>query len=294
MRDQENMDVDSLAKRIASDIDVLSDLPSPSPVVARLSATLGDDDVEVRTIEAIIGQDPVVAGKVIHAANAAAYASHTPTASIRAALLRLGVIRVRRLAMLFGLFNAYPGPRVPEGFWQHSLAVAQLTDLVVQHMTAGGNANPDEVFIAGLLHDLGLLVLATHYPREYRAIREAAAEEDKPLDEVEDAVMGIDHGMIGEILAAHWMLPRPACAAIRAHHRIDLAGPDYRQNALIVHLAEAACGHAQLADIGEGVLLRLDDPAVVELGIGPESLAVILAEAQVQAERAAELIGFGR
>jgi HD-like signal output (HDOD) protein len=157
------MDVDSLAKRIASDIDVLSDLPSPSPVVARLSATLGDDDVEVRTI-----------------------------------------------------------------------------------------------------------------------------------NDVEDAIMGIDHGMIGEILAAHWMLPRPACAAIRAHHRIDLAGPDYRQNALIVHLAEAACGHAQLADIGEGVLLHPDDPAVVELGIGPESLAVILADAQVHAERAAELIGFGR
>jgi HD-like signal output (HDOD) protein len=97
------------------------------------------------------------------------------------------------------------------------------------------------VFIAGLLHDLGLLVLATHYPREYRAIREAAAEENKPLDDVEDAVMEIDHGMIGEILAAHRMLPRPACAAI-----------------------------------------------------GPESLAVILAEAQVQAEQAAELIGFGR
>jgi HD-like signal output (HDOD) protein len=70
MRDQENMDVDSLAKRIAIDIDVLSDLPSPSPVVARLSATLGDDDVEVRTIEAIIGQGPVVVGKVIHAASA--------------------------------------------------------------------------------------------------------------------------------------------------------------------------------------------------------------------------------
>ena len=77
-------------------------------------------------------------------------------------------------------------------------------------------------------------------------------------------------------------------------HRIDLAGADYRQNALIVHVAEAACEHAQLADIGEGVILQPDDAAVAELGIGPESLAVILAEAQVQAERAAELIGFGR
>ena len=61
-----------------------------------------------------------------------------------------------------------------------------------------------------------------------------------------------------------------------------------------MHLAEAACGHAQLADIGEGVLLRPDDPAVVELGIGPESVAVIRAWAQVQSERAAELIGFRR
>ncbi|HTY78987.1 MAG TPA: HDOD domain-containing protein [Candidatus Bathyarchaeia archaeon] len=284
--------MENLARRIATDIDVLSDLPSPSPVVARLSSTLGNDDVEVRTIEEIISQDPVVAGKVIHAANAAAYASHTPTASIRTALLRLGVIRVRRLAMLFGLFNAYPGPRVPEGFWQHSLAVGHLTDVVVQHMTVPVHASTDDVFIAGLLHDLGLLVLASHYSREYRAIREAAAQQQKPLDEVEDDVLGIDHGMIGEILAAHWTLPRPACAAIRGHHRIHLAGTDYRQHALIVHMAEAACSHAQLADIGEGVLLQPEDPAVSELGIGADSLTLILAEAQVQAERAAELVGF--
>jgi HD-like signal output (HDOD) protein len=294
MCSQEDMRMEDLAQRIASDIDILSDLPSLSPVVAKLSATLGKDDVEVRTIEGIIGQDPVVAGKVIHAANAAAYASHTPTASIHAALLRLGVIKVRRLAMLFGLFNAQPGPRVPEGFWHHSLAVAQLTELVVQHMTVKEDTNTDEVFIAGLLHDLGLLVLATHYPSEYRAIRKAAAVERKPLDEVEDALLGIDHGMIGEILAAHWMLPTSVCAAIRAHHRVDLAGAEYRQNAMIVHVAEAACGHAQLADIGEGVLLRPDDPIAAELGIDPEGLSVILAEAQVLAEEAAELIGFGR
>lgn len=287
------MPVASLAERIGEDIEVLSDLPSP--VVARLAATLGHEDVEVAAIERIIGQDPVVAGKVIHAANAAAYASHTPTASIRSALLRLGVIRVRRLAMLFGLYNASPGPRVPEGFWRHSLAVATLTEVVLRHVTVEErSADADSVFLAGLLHDLGLLVLATHYPREYRALREAANREGKPLDEVEDAVLGTHHGSIGERLAAHWMLPAPVCAAIRAHHRIDLSETEYRQGAVVVYVAEAACGHAEVADIGEGVKVREGEPALVELGISPEALGMILTEAEAEAQRAAELVGFGR
>ena len=289
-----DMPVASLAERIRGDVDLLSDLPTA--VVVRLAATLGRDDVEVAVIERIICQDPVVTGKVIHAANAAAYASHTPTSSIRSALLRLGVVRVRRLALLFGLYNAPPGSKVPEGFWRHSLAVANLTEVVLRHVTVEeGSVDADSVFLAGLLHDLGLLVLATHYPSEYRALREAAHLQGKSLDEVEDALLGTHHGSIGERLAAHWMLPAPVCAAIRAHHRIDLSETEYRQEALVVHVAEAACGHAELADIGEGVMLREGEPALVELGISPEGLGAIVAEAQVEAEWAAELIGgFGR
>ena len=103
----------TLVDRISAGPGTLGDLPSPSPVLAKLSATLGSADVELIEIEEIIGQDPVVAGRVIHAANAASYAARSPTTTIHNALLRLGVVRVRRLALLTALHNALPGRRVP-------------------------------------------------------------------------------------------------------------------------------------------------------------------------------------
>lgn len=283
----------TLADRISADLELVSDLPSPSPVLAKLSATLGSADVELSEIEEIISQDPVVAGRVIHAANAAAYAAHSPTTSIHNALLRLGVVRVRRLALLAALHNALPPRGLPAAFWPHSLAAASCAEVITRSVLARQpGADPDAVFLAALLHDLGLLVLASHYPREYEALHEARAREDRPLDEVEDSVLGIDHGAIGERLASHWLLPRPVCAAIRAHHRLGTVEPEHRCNALIVHLADALCHHAGIAEMGEAVVLPPDDPALTELGIDADMLAVLVAEARLEAERAAQGLRF--
>jgi HD-like signal output (HDOD) protein len=283
----------SLEERIRTDLELLGDLPSPSPVLHKLSTTLGHADVEVWQIEEIIGQDPVVAGRVVHAANAAAYAAHSPTTTIHNALMRLGVIRVRRLALLASLYNALPGRQVPEGFWPHSLTVASCAEVIARNLggARGGNVDPDGVFLAALLHDLGLLVLSTHYPREYRSLREAVARQGGGLDEVEDAVLGIDHGAIGERLAAHWLLPRNVCAAIRGHHRPDAVEPEHRHGALMVHLADALCYHVGLAEMGEGVTLGPEDPAIVEFRIDAPMLATLVEEAKVEAERAAEALG---
>src|SRR5206468_881712 len=122
----------NVAERISTDLELLSDLPSPSPVLAKLSSTLGRADVELIDIEQIISQDPVVAGRVIHAANAAAYATHQPTTTIRNALLRLGLVRVRRIALLVSLYNALPGRRVPPTFWPHSLAAAACAAVIAR------------------------------------------------------------------------------------------------------------------------------------------------------------------
>lgn len=283
----------SLADRIDADLDLVSDLPSAPSVLVKLSATLGRADVELIEIEEIISQDPVVAGRVIHAANAAAYAAHSPTATIHNALLRLGVVRVRRLALLVGLYNALPERRLAGAFWPHSLAAASCAEVVTRTaLPRPPGADPDAVFLAALLHDLGLLVLASHYPREYKALHEALAREGRPLDELEDAMLGIDHGAIGERLARHWLLPPPVCAAIRAHHRLDTVGPEHRGTALIVHLADSLCYRAGIAEMNEGVVLRPDDPALAELGIDEDMLAVLVVEAQLESQQAARALTF--
>lgn len=150
----------TLAERIFADLETLSDLPSPSPVLVRLSSTLGRDDVDLREIEELIGQDPVLAGRLIQAANAAVFAGYGPTSSIRNALLRLGLIRVRRLALMLGLFNAMPASRTPEGFWPQSLGTAICSEVILRHVTPPkALADPDAIFLAALLNDVGLLVL---------------------------------------------------------------------------------------------------------------------------------------
>lgn len=92
----------TFADRFAADLEALNDLPSPSPVLVKLTSTLGRGDVELREIEALIVRDPVIAARVIQAANSAAFAGYGATSSIRNALLRLGIERVRRLALLVG------------------------------------------------------------------------------------------------------------------------------------------------------------------------------------------------
>ena len=282
----------SLVDQISSDLETLGDLPSPSPVLAKLSTTLGREDIELVEIEEIIGQDPVVAGRVIQAANAASYASRSPTTTIHNALLRLGVIRVRRLALLITLYNALPGRRVPERFWPHSLAAASCAEVLTRNLPAqSSDGDADAIFLAALLHDVGLLVLASHYPEHYQTLCDAAIREGRSFDEVEDAVLGIDHGAIGERLAELWLLPPAVGATIRAHHRLDAVGPEYRHNALVVHLADALCYHVGIGDMGEGVVLLPDDPALLALGVGPDMLALLMKEAKVESERAGQALG---
>jgi HD-like signal output (HDOD) protein len=281
----------TLAERIFGDLETLNDLPSPSPVLVRLSSTLGRADIDLREIEELIGQDPVLAGRLIQAANAAVFAGYGPTSSIRNALLRLGLIRVRRLALMLGLFNAMLASRTPEGFWPQSLGTAVCSEVILRHVTPPkALADPDAIFLAALLHDMGLLVLSSHYRKEDLELLDVASREGKTLDDVEDAVLGIDHGLIGARLAIQWSLPPVVCAAIRGHRRTDQVLPEHRWNTLVVHLADALCRETGIAGMNEAPGLRRDDPALAELGIAPALLPTLTEEARVEVRRATDAL----
>ena len=80
-------------------------------------------------------------------------------------------------------------------------------------------------------------------------------------------------------------------ATIRAHHRLDTVGPQYRHSALVVHLADALCYHIGIAEMGEGVVLLPDDPGLLELGVGPDTLALLMNEAKAESARAGQAFG---
>jgi putative nucleotidyltransferase with HDIG domain len=275
------------AGRIGEDLQLLAKLPPLSPVVAQLTATLSADEVDFRDVERIIRRDPVIAARVIGAANAAAYAGHAPTSSIHAAIMRLGVLAVRRLAFLLSLYSAIPVPPAErKTFWHHSLAVAHAADVITRHVpTWSAGPNMEQAFLAALLHDLGLLAISRHYPKENAEIMARAREDRIARWQVEREVLGIDHAELGGRLAGHWAFPDAITTVITYHHDFNAAPPAYRWLAAVVALADALCNEDESASMGEGSYAGTIEETIALLRLPPDVLGRIVDETRVDATR---------
>lgn len=283
-----------LAERFVDDLEGLSDLPTHSPVLAQLLATLGRDDASLTDVAAIIRDDPVLSARVLRAANSVVYAARTPVATIREALLRLGFLTVRRLAMVVSLYTAVPSRKhqaAHEAYWQHSLGVAHASEAIARRVPEWPEeADPELLFLGGLLHDIGLLVLENHYPREYASVAEAAKAERMPFVAAERAVLETDHGELGALLARHWALPVAIEAMIRTHHEPETAAPAHRWSAHVVHLADFVCGSEGIGDFRENASEGVDAATCQALGIGVDIVPDIVEETHQEVRRALSLL----
>ncbi|MBM3217797.1 MAG: HDOD domain-containing protein [Candidatus Rokubacteria bacterium] len=272
---------------VIADLKRLSKLPPLSPVVAQLTATLSGDDVDFRDLERIIRRDPVITARVIGAANAAAYAGHAPTTSIHASVMRLGVLAVRRLAFLLSLYNAVPvEPAERKAFWRHSLAVAYAADVVTRHVpTWSAGTQMEQAFLAALLHDLGLLALGRHYPKENEMVMARVAEDRVARSHVEREIFGVDHAEIGARLAMHWAFPKTITPVIACHHDFASAPEEAQWLSAVVALADALCNEDETSAMGEGSRVGTIEEAIALLGLAPDALAQIVDQTRADSAR---------
>jgi putative nucleotidyltransferase with HDIG domain len=166
------------------------------------------DDASVGDLGVVIEEDVVITGSVLSIANSALYSRHSRVASLRQAIARLGIHKTRNV--LLGLTvsrwcNAVrvPGPWSSTRFNAHSLAVATLSDLIVQNVPSG---NPEWAFVAGLLHDIGLPLIAVGLPEQFRAITMQPGD-DLQIVERERELLGFTHFDLGAELLARWNCP---------------------------------------------------------------------------------------
>ena len=192
------------------------------------------------------------------------------------------------------LYDAVPvrGTRAArEIFWQHSLGVAHGSEIIARYAVGGpDDLDPESVFLAGLLHDLGLLVLESHYPKESAAAKHYADTKGVALCLAELEVLHTDHGDLGALLAAHWTMPDSITVAIRSHHRFDQAPPEHRWNTAIIHLADHLVSQEAIADLREGSAAHFDNEALEVLGLSPDALVQIIDETRTEARKAAAVL----
>jgi HD-like signal output (HDOD) protein len=189
-----------------------------------LLATLSREDVSFAKISDVIEKDPVLAGNVLGLVNSSLYSRSGNISSIRHAVSLLGVSKLRNVALSMSVNRMWekmrtPPSWAPKKFNKHGLAVAMLADAISQEAPLN---YPEGAFVAGLLHDLGKLMIAVCMPREYDAIERLMIQTERPLVECEMEVMGVTHAeMSGECLQA-WNLPVAIEAAARYHHTPEL------------------------------------------------------------------------
>lgn len=246
---------EEILRRLQGDLS----LPAFPDVLARLDGLLADSEVDVRDVARLVQTDSVLAGQILRMANSAYYSrGGAQVANAQAAVQRLGLKAVR------GLVYALTLPRLFQGgdfqyraLWKHSLAVAALSaELVV--FVGGGAAERDLAYLAGLLHDIGALVLARIHDG-YGAflarcveLHDSSGWDERGISDLEREEMGIDHAEVGAVfLAERWKTPHPVPLLVRHHH--DLGWSDPAADAMlhrlmaILHVANGVCGHVGMA-----------------------------------------------
>ncbi len=202
----------------------LDQLPPFSPVLNHLMATLADEDVSFARLADLIERDTVLSGNVLRLVNSALYGRRGNVSSVRAAVSILGLYKLRNFLLGLSVSRLWSRVKTPDSwsmarFNEHAIATALLADRLVQKFPA---EYPEGAFAAGLLHDLGRLMIATALPEEFLRIHAMRVSSGKPLEQCEYAVIDTSHAELSAVALGKWNLPAPIQKAVLYHHHPEL------------------------------------------------------------------------
>jgi HD-like signal output (HDOD) protein/signal transduction histidine kinase len=262
---------------------LIARLPAMPQILIKLLAHLQADDLGMPELAALVAKDAGMTGKILSVANSSAYHRGGRQPNLEQAMVSLGTDMIKTLVIsdsVFQTFNSFPNSGATDlrAFWKNSLTAAVLARDLARHLNY---SQPEEAYLAGLLHNVGRLALLATAPREYGY--NFTARDDEDLCAVEQRTLQITHAEAGAWLIERWQLDSFLADSVLYHHepgsRLEGAHPLIR----IVRAAHLLSGHA-------------DDPnLVVEAArlcdLEPEAADELLAQAARQVERAAAHLG---
>ncbi len=263
--------------------------PAAPEVVLRLSQLLRTEWVMAEQLAEVAMLDATVSARVLRVANSVYYRGKG-IKSIAEAVVRVGIDGVRDIVYALSLMRTLrPMQFSPRQYWRHCLAVAQATQ-ILQRRARKVVVSPTELHAAGLLHDIGMLVLDRTLGVGYGRVLLNATESGRPLFEVEREMHDTDHADVGSRLLEHWHLPETLVSATAAHH--DPAG-EGDPAAQMVYLADFVCN---LHAVHHGTAYRPESSASdvwKALGIEESELPEILLEVDASLEKADAILAVG-
>ena len=227
---------------LVSRLDNLISLPD---AYYRVETLIADPYATVNEISAALGGDPAMASRVLGVVNSAFYGFPSRIDSIPMAITILGSRSLRDLMLGMAVSRAFRGINTDlvdvERFWEHSIYCGLMARALGRE---SGRRETERLFLAGLFHDLGKLVIYQVAPREAEAVLQHYGAQDKPLQEVERQHLGCDHAQVGRELLQRWNLPTLLQEAVGCHHEPDTAR-EYPESVALVHVANVLAGRVE-------------------------------------------------
>lgn len=271
----------------------LEDLPA-IPVIAQkiLALKIADDACERELLD-LIENDPSILSRIIGLSNSALFGIGRKILSLNDAAALLGSKRIRMISLSFAMMSSLPRKKAGlfniDRFWQHSLSIAMTMETLVSFMPKELRPSEDEVYLAGLLHNIGFLVLDYLDPELSNKFHACLATQPEiEAGQIEMAIVGTSHCELGAALGHHWELPESIISVIRFHHSVD-ANPVCLRQPLV---AIAILAEKLLPTFGknETVNKKINPEDWEALDIDPVKADQIMAKAQHHIAEAAAIL----
>jgi len=211
-------------------------------VITQLISLIDNPKTSARNVAQLISTDQALTAKILKLANSAFYGFPREIATVDLAVVVLGFETVKNLGLTVSVLERFSGQGDNsqfdrQKFWEHSIACGVAAKLLAGRLTyrvAG------EAFAAGILHDIGKLILSQYFPTEFDEILQVMREEDLYIGKAEEKVLGVTHAEVGSWLAERWNLPRSLEETIAFHHAPGRVEGSAELPSL-VHLADFLC-----------------------------------------------------
>jgi HD-like signal output (HDOD) protein len=260
--------------RLLTDVLVrdIEQLPHFPENIAELIRLTEDRDAEISDVAALVSRDPTLTAELLRHVNSAYYGLPSRTNSVLQALKFVGMRSLHHLLFSFGFQRILGDHEGMKALWDHSFRVASYGYMLARDFKTGRQLL-DDVYVSGILHDLGFIVVRALHPRTQEKMRRFALEKHIPPQLLEKFSFGMNHADIGALIAQKWNFPDELVEGIRYHHDPLLASSRHKDIVQCVYLANAVC------DLERGMISwdQLERPVLGEFEIKAEEQLTVLA-----------------
>lgn len=233
-------------------------------------------------ISKIISEDLGLTSRLLRLANSPMFGCYARVDSITKAVTIIGTQQLRDLALAASVMGVFKG--IPEellnmtSFWRHCIACGIIARGLAVYRR---EANVERLFVAGMLHDVGQVVLAAARPEVSRELLEAQRDSGRLYLALERERLGFDHAELGGALLKKWKIPASIGEPVACHHNPGSA-EQFRIETALIHLADIICQAMELGQGAEWGVPPLDEPAWDRLGLSPHMLGAVLKQSESQ------------